>query len=203
MKKAKQVSIWALALTGLLSATAALATMPVVVYHVESTTASSAAHESHDVTISADTAPISVEVTLMKGDKILNKVFIKTLDGVTAPVSYGNEMTYVSSASKVGDKTVLDTGTVQDGVFMTVTPTIIKDGKIEMAFFFTKSALTAMNTVKQAGVDVQLPQINSFIIDQRLMMDSGKEVMVPIEVIVPVGQNIDDKYAVKITATKL
>lgn len=151
------------------------------------------------------TVQITVGVQLLEGTKGLTSFQLITLDGQPAPMNIEAERSYIAEAKKDGDKVVLTPGTVKDGFSMTMTPTLAKDGKIEVEFVANKTEITAMNKFKQGDMEIELPQVNSIDLKQKLALDSGKEITIPFGPLVePMqsGKPAHAKYTLKLVATK-
>lgn len=97
---------------------------------------------------SVGTTPITLNVQLADGSKSLTNMSVTTLNGQPAPISIGSDHTYVASAKKEGDKVTVTPGVVHEGVSMTLTPTLAKDGKIEVELVVVKDDLAAINKDK-------------------------------------------------------
>lgn len=151
------------------------------------------------------TTQVTLTVQLMEGDKLQTSTSVTTLDGQPVPISIGTERAYVAEAKKEGDKVILTPGIVKSGFFMTMTPTLAKDGKIEVEFVVSKSELTAINKFKQGDMEIELPQVSSVDLKQKVALDSGKEITIPFGPLVePMqsGKPAHAKYTLKLVATK-
>lgn len=138
----------------------------------------------------------------------LTSTTVTTLDGQPAPVSIGTERSYIAEAKKDGDKVVLTPGTVKDGFFMTLTPTLTQDGKITVEFVASKSEVTSFQNFKQGELEIQLPQVNLIELKQKFTLDNGKEISIPFGPLVePVksaemGKLPRTQFTLKLVATK-
>lgn len=151
------------------------------------------------------TTPVKISVQLLDGSKILSDMNVATLDGQPTPVSIGKEHTYIASATKEGDKVTFTPGVVRDGFSMTLTPTLTLDDKIEVEVIATKAELVAINKIKQGDMEVDLPQINTMELKQKIAVGNGKQVTIPFGPVVKsekAGEAERSQYTLKITATK-
>ncbi len=152
------------------------------------------------------TRQITVSVQLLEGVKSLVSTVVTTLDGQPVPVNLGTERSYIAKAKKEGDKVVLTPGTVKDGFFMTLTPTLTKDGKIEVAFEVIKSEVTSFSAFKQGDLEVQLPQVSTIELKHKVALDSSKPIEIPFGQLVmpPEGASVPmsahTQYTLKIFA---
>lgn len=197
MKKAKHTSLLALALSGLLMSAPTLAASDAGSPVAPETRHTANAAGVHDARRNENAAPVSIAITLKKNNKILAKFFVRTLDGITAPIGSSTQASYTSKATRVGNTTVLDTRAVDLGVGLKVTPDLTDDGRIHLALVLTKRTLTAIDTIHQSGADIQLPQITSFTLDQQMMLEDGK----PATVLV--GGDVQSGYSVTVTASRV
>lgn len=156
------------------------------------------------------TTNVTLAVRVMEGKTLLTSASVTTLDGQPAPIGVGNLRTYVAESRKDGDKVIVTTGTVKEGLFMTMTPTLIKKGKIKVDFVMSKVEVTAMSNVKQGDLTVQLPQIKSIDLKQALALDDGQEFVIPFGSLVnstndtaESGKLPHPQYTLRITATKI
>lgn len=147
--------------------------------------------------LSANAAPVSVVVTLKKGSTVMSRFFVTALDGVASPLGSSTRASYVTNVVQKNGKTSLDTRSADLGVGVSVTPDLMPDGRIHLSLVLTKRTLTSIDTVKESGTEVQLPQITSFTIDQQMMLEDGK----PVTVLV--GGDVQSGYSVTVTARRV
>jgi len=154
------------------------------------------------------TTQVTLVVQLMEGDKRLTSAAVTTLDGQPAPIGIGRQLSYIAEAKKEGDKLVVTPGVVKDGFFMTMTPTLTQDGKITVEFVASKSEVTAIQNVKQDDLEIQLPQVSTVDLKQKLALENGKEIVIPFGPLVEPMKSIETgkpartQYTLKLVATK-
>lgn len=126
-------------------------------------------------------APASVifTVQMLSGQKHLLDASVVTLDGRSVPVRDGHERSYISGI------------TVYYGFAMTITPTLMKDGKIQVKFEAENSDLVSIDTIKQGDMEVEVPKVNTISFMQVVTLENGKAVTIPF------GQ-----YTLKLKATR-
>lgn len=167
-----------------------------------------AADKVGELTGHAGATQVTLAVQLMEGDKRLTSTTVTTLDGQSVPISIGSERSYIAEAAKEGNKVVLTPGMVKDGFFMTMTPTLTLDGKITVEFVVSKSEVTAIQSFKQGDLEIQLPQVSTLDLKQKLAMESGNEVVIPFGPLVEPMKSIETgkpartQYTLKLVATK-
>jgi len=149
------------------------------------------------------TTPVRLTVQLTDGSKTLIDVQGSTLNGQPFPISMGADHTYIASARKEGGKVKIVSGVVHDGLSITITPTLTKDGKIEVNFVAEKAELTSMTKLKQGGLEVDLPQVRSIGMKQTIILDNGKDITIPFgDIIKPTEPKdpVRSQYLLKMTA---
>lgn len=151
---------------------------------------------------------VTLAIQLMDGDKLLTSTTATTLDGQPVPISIGNERSYIAETKKEGDKVVVTPGMVKDGFFMTMTPILTQDGKITVEFIANKSEVTAIQTFKQGDLEIQLPQVSTVDLKQKLALENGKEIVIPFGPLVESMKSVETgkparaQYTLKLVATK-
>jgi len=138
-------------------------------------------------------APASVifTVQMLSGQKHLLDASVVTLDGRSVPVRDGHERSYISGITKDGGKVTKIPGVVDYGFAMTITPTLMKDGKIQVKFEAENSDLVSIDTIKQGDMEVEVPKVNTISFMQVVTLENGKAVTIPF------GQ-----YTLKLKATR-
>lgn len=133
-----------------------------------------------------NSVPARVKLTakLMEGGKELISTEMHTLDGQPSPVGVGNVLPYMASAHTEGGKVVIKQETVWDGVFMSFTPSLSKDGKIDVAFDVRQSASPTGNAIESK---------------QHITLDDGKEASIPVG---KIHATSHEQYVLKIVASK-
>ena len=121
---------------------------------------------------------VTLSLQLMDGDKRLLSTTVITRDGMPTPISIGNERSYISQAKKEGDRVFVSTDVLKEGFFMTMTPTIQAE-KIAVDFVAMKSEITSMTGFSQGDLEVMLPQVKTIELKQNLLLDNGKEMVIP------------------------
>ena len=157
----------------------------------------------------AGDAPVKLSVQLTDGAKTILSIDLTTHDGQPTPISIAREHAYVASAAKESGKVTTTPRIAREGFWMTVTPKLTKDGKIEVVLNAAKSELTAMNNFKQGDLEIQLPQLSSIEWKQKVILEDGKAATIMVSTpSAPVGHPEKDssagwgRYTLKLTATK-
>lgn len=158
------------------------------------------------------TTGITLSVKLMEGSDLLVSGSVVTLDGQAAPLRVGTERSYIAGATKEGGKggkVVLSPGTVFDGFFITLTPTLTGDGKIDVEFAASKSKVNAIERIQSGDLEIQLPDVSSVELKQKVALDNGKEITLPFGTLVEPQKTastgrpfLPTQYTLKIVATK-
>lgn len=147
--------------------------------------------------------PVQLTVKLMEGDKLLNSTTISTIEGQSAPIDVGREIPYTANAMKEAGKVVLIPGTAKDGFFMRMTPTLKKDGQIEVEFNAHKMTVTSISDYKMGDVTIQLPQVSSVELKGAIDLAEGKEASIPFGPIKASSQGGATQYTLKLVAVKI
>lgn len=152
------------------------------------------------------TMQITIGVQLLEGDKRLISSQVTTLDGQPTPLDIGTKRPYIAEAKKEGDEVVRTPGTVMDGFFMTLTPTLRQDGKIAVEFVANKSEVTSIQTFKQGDLEVEFPEVSTVRLKQKLTLDNGKEILIPFGALVEPMESVEagklprTQYTLKLVA---
>lgn len=145
---------------------------------------------------------VQISVRLMEGEKLVKMQHLISQDGKASPIEISREQSYIAQATKEGDKVAITPGTVKSGLFLAFTPTIQKNGHINVAFSAKISDINSIQTFKQEdGMEVQLPQVTSSDLKGSIEVADGKEVSVPFGPSNP-GNPIKTKYTLKLVVTK-
>lgn len=151
----------------------------------------------------ADLSSIELSVELANGPKVLVNAKASTLDGQPVPISIGKEHAYVSNAVEKDNKVTITTDVVHEGVWIMLAPTLIKDGKIELDFTVAIAELVAIKKIKQGNMEVDLPEVDKINLKQAIVLDDGKEIVIPFCSIIKrgeLGKAACSQYTIKLTA---
>lgn len=145
-------------------------------------------------------ARVNLTVKLMEAGKVVSSAMISALEGQAAQSVDARESTYVAEAKLEGEAVVLTPGTIESGFFVTMTPAITREGKIEVAFVARKSEVTSIKSIAWGGVEVQSPQVSSIGMEQKVVLEQGREVSIPFGSINANGPELV-QYVLKIAAS--
>lgn len=154
--------------------------------HVSRTIIASALLSLATISTASAAAPIAapalynIHVHITRGGNSDGKVTLvadanlAATDGKAAPFKLVHDTTYIASVTstvdakgkKIGEKK--DRSKVATGVDMSVTPTTMPDGKVNVTYAINLSTLVAMRSFTVNGDTIQLPTI-----DQRSSRSSG------------------------------
>jgi len=156
----------------------------------------------------ASATQIILSVQLLEGDRLLTSSRLTTMDGQMAGMRVGSERSYVAETTKNGNTVVMTADKVEDGFFTAaLTPTLTKDGNIEVEFDLKKSDLTSIQRFTQGDHETQLPQVSAINLKQKISLVSGKEAIIPFGPLVDTGtadagKSSRTQYTLRIVATK-
>ena len=93
----------------------------------------------------------------------MSNTFI-TNSGQAYPIQRSNQRRYVESVtietSEGGNTAAPETASINTGFSMTVTPTVLRDDRVSVAYNLSDSALVALKDFEVQGTRVQLPEID-------------------------------------------
>ena len=130
---------------------------------------------------------IALDVKLNEGNKLLGSFFIYIIDGMDTPVSMG--VAHSNAVVKL-----------EEQFFIVMTPTFKQDGLINLEVAAKKSELQTIRILKVDDLELPLPEVNHFEFKSMVRLQRGKEFAIPFGPIVNLGNSIDAKYTLKITA---
>jgi len=145
--------------------------------------------------------PVRINIKLMEGDKIVTMLRVITLDGQPAQVEISSEHPYVARTTTQGDVVISTTDTIKEGLFLAITPTIQKNGKIEVAFSVKKLDINSIKTVISGGMQIQIPDVTSSDVSGNAEVSDGEEVSLPFGESKP-GIPVAAEYMLRLVATK-
>lgn len=152
------------------------------------------------------TAMVSIKVVVMDGETVLFSSQVNTLDGQPAPIVIEQEMSYVAGTeSHEREQIVSSSGKVKTGIYLTLTPVLVRNGNIDVDFTISKSDLDSIQTYEQGDSEVPPPQITLAGLTQKVEMVSGQETVIPFGPLVT-PKNLSPahtKYTLKMVVTKV
>lgn len=151
------------------------------------------------------TTMLSISVQLMEGDKKIFSTQTTMLDGQPTPLMVGVEHAYAALTTKdANGKLISAPGKLTTGLNMLLTPTLTDDGRIAVKFTFNKSELTSTQTLKLDDGEIELPQVNTITLSQKVTIKSGEEIIIPFGVLIKPKMlgPVHTQYTVKLSATK-
>lgn len=113
---------------------------------------------------------------------LLDSVSVIAMNNAPTPVSIMSERAYIAGTSRTetdsGTSTEVDTGIINNGVNMVVTPRILSSGEVNLNYTLNLTTLTGLETFETESTTVQLPEVETRNFMQSLNMDSGSTMVI-------------------------
>jgi len=123
--------------------------------------------------------------TLARQGKVslLDSVSIIAMNNATTPISIMKERAYLAGTSKTTDgegnsTTEAETGVINNGLNMVVTPRIMSGGEVNLNYTMNLSTLTNLERFQSDDMTVQLPEVETRNFMQSINMDSGSTMVI-------------------------
>lgn len=114
---------------------------------------------------------------------VLNSASVIATNNTPTPFSIVTEQAYLAGSSTTIDEsgaesTELETGIVNSGINMVVTPRVLSSGTVNIDYTLNISELKGIETYESEDASVQLPEIDTRNFMQNLNMDSGDTMVI-------------------------
>lgn len=158
----------------------------------------SAAPVSTDLSVN-DRQPVTLTLQLVGADRQQPTVNLVTLSG--QPVMFADQSAhpYVASRSTWnGVLTKTRLGTFKTGWHLQLTPVVQSDGHIAVAIDRKHTSLESLDHFRYGAQEIDLPNLRSSEVLQKVAVEPGEAVLIPIGPLTPAGQ---PAYQLKLTAS--
>lgn len=114
---------------------------------------------------------------------LLRSVSVIAMNNTPTPMSIMNEKAYLSGSktttdSNGNDTTELETGIINHGVNLVVTPRILSSGEVNLDYTMNLSSITGLTEFQSDGASVQLPEVETQNFMQSVNMGSGAAMVI-------------------------
>lgn len=136
----------------------------------------------------ADTAPpgtapnIDLDVRVLDGKTLIFSTRTAITEGEPYQTQALKETSYLARAEMTPGGVAMTPGVVTSGTIFTVTSTQVKDGRVTLDLNVSNTELLAIDTVRQNGVDLQLPRTRHFTIKRTVELRDGQPADIPFQV---------------------
>lgn len=114
---------------------------------------------------------------------MLESVSVMAMNNASTPISIMKEKAYLSGTTTTIDddgteETEVETGLLNSGINMVVTPRILSGGEVNLDYTMNLSNLTSLESFESDTVTVQLPEVETRNFMQSVNMDSGATMVI-------------------------
>lgn len=115
---------------------------------------------------------------------MLKSVSVMAMNNAPTPISIMSEKAYLAGTSSTTDgqtgetSTEVETGVVNNGMNMVVTPRILSSGEVNLDYTMNLSTLTNLEKFETDSMSVQLPEVETRNIMQSVNMESGSTMVI-------------------------
>jgi type IVB pilus formation R64 PilN family outer membrane protein len=114
---------------------------------------------------------------------LLDSVSVLAMNNAATPISIMKERAYLAGTTTTVDDdgtetTEAETGLINSGINMVVTPRILSGGEVNLDYTMNLSNLTSLESFESDTVTVQLPEIETRNFMQSVNMDSGATMVI-------------------------
>lgn len=114
---------------------------------------------------------------------LLDSVSVMAMNNASTPISIMKERAYLAGTTTTTDaegdtSTEVETGVVNNGVNMVVTPRILSSGEVNLDYTMNLSTLTALQEFESDSMTIQLPEVETRNFMQSVNMSSGSTMVI-------------------------
>lgn len=138
--------------------------------------------------LAADTIPpgvapnIDLDIRVLDGKTSIFSTRTAITEGEPYQTQALKETSYLARAEPTPGGVAMTPGVVTSGTIFTVTSSQVKDGRVTLDLNVSNTELLAIDTVRQNGVDLQLPRTRHFTIKRAVELQDGQLTDIPFQV---------------------